>query len=465
MIYRVHCYQARNLENADMSGLSDGYMVVRFCGRSDKTRVIEDAIDPKWYQSLYLSVDVPIPINYAPRIYCEIYDHDDIGKDQSLGRFSVAADDIWKVFKDSNDNKVDDSEEDEDGLDPQWYSLEDAEGNQVTGTVLVSFQLIDIKQASFKRPNITPSFNRHRWLNIHTLGLRDIQSTFGCNKPFVQFEMNGSLYKTEKSNQPSSRNPNFCQILKFEVRLPDKDIFLPNLNLTIKDSLFGGLIKRKLGYASVEVERLITSEAAEEFKYTQDQLEQKAIREAAKEELAAIQEEKEQKQGPMIKALHSSLNTYNKNNADPQTKQYIKKHINNDDDNYNTDYLEEEKGGGQAGDVVIAFSTDSGVEDSPLLKNGGAGNAGGGTTTTTNTHDQYVKDQKHKAKEEGHYSAYEWMKKNTYDLTKTQPDYMKDRDMYDDELEDKMPLKPFLQIPFFTGLFIFDTYFNVSTCQ
>merc|ERR1719204_1026126 len=41
MQLRVHCFQARNLENADISGLSDAYLVVRFCGRSDKTRVIE----------------------------------------------------------------------------------------------------------------------------------------------------------------------------------------------------------------------------------------------------------------------------------------------------------------------------------------------------------------------------------------------------------------------------------------
>ena len=60
-------------------------------------------------------------------------------------------------------------------------------------------------------------------------------------------------------------------------------------------------------------------------------------------------------------------------------------------------------------------------------------------------------EYKKKAKENGHYDAYEWTKKQEYDLSKVLPDYMKGRELYDDELEDVMPLKPFLQIPFFTG--------------
>merc|ERR1719319_2033089 len=58
---------------------------------------------------------------------------------------------------------------------------------------------------------------------------------------------------------------------------------------------------------------------------------------------------------------------------------------------------------------------------------------------------------KKQAVAKGHFEEYEYAKKSTYDLSKTQPEYMKDREAYDDELEDIMPLKPFLQIPFFAG--------------
>merc|ERR1712045_99336 len=175
----------------------------------------------------------------------------------SLGRFTVNAEHIWKVFEDQNDNKIDDDDENHYSKAPMphWYKLEDAEHNAVSGEVLCALELIDIKQSGFKKPDINPPCKlEKKWLHCITLGLRDIQSTFGCHKPYIEFEMNGSIYKTEKSNRPDSRNPNFCQILKFEVLLPTEDIFLPNLNLTIKDSLFGGLIKRKLGFASIEIE-------------------------------------------------------------------------------------------------------------------------------------------------------------------------------------------------------------------
>ncbi len=172
---RIHCYQARNLENADNSGLSDGYLVVRFCGDSKKTKVIEDHVDPKWYESLYLGVNVPVPLQYAPRIYCEIYDHDQISKDQSLGRFSVSPEHIWRVFAE-NERKAN-------VPCPQWYKLENAEHRSVSGEVLCAFELIDVQQSNFAKPVINPPCKMtKRWLHCITLGLRDIQSTLGRSR-------------------------------------------------------------------------------------------------------------------------------------------------------------------------------------------------------------------------------------------------------------------------------------------
>ena len=54
-------------------------------------------------------------------------------------------------------------------------------------------------------------------------------------------------------------------------------------------------------------------------------------------------------------------------------------------------------------------------------------------------------------KKQGNFAGYEWTQKNSYDLSKTQPDYMKDRQTFDDELEDQIDCRPFLQIPFFAG--------------
>jgi len=411
MQLRVHCFQARNLENADVSGLSDAYLVVRFCGRSDKTRVIEDHIDPKWYQSLYLPVNVPVPLQYAPRIYAEVFDKDNLSKDQSLGRFSVIPENVWKVFTDENDNKVNDADE-VDGPQPRWFKLEDAEHRTVSGEVLCAFELVGVKQSNFKKPNINPPCAMvKKWASIVTLGLRDIQSTFGCNKPYIEFEANGTCYATEKSNRPSARNPNFCQILKLEVDLPEKRIFLPNLNLTIKDSLFGGLITRKLGFASIEVEDLIDADAAEQFKLTDAQKEEQEIRQRAKEKMGRVEEE----------------------NVEVEEQKH------------------EEFGlsGAAANAADITFTSQSEDVDQPLLNK--SSDPKNTAAAKEAQHNAVVLEMKKQAVANGHFEAYEYSKKSTYDLSKTQPDYMKDRDSFDDELEDQMPLKPFLQIPFFAG--------------
>eukprot|EP01084_Bolivina_argentea_P046817 86229_1 len=93
---------------------------------------------------------------------------------------------------------------------------------------------------------------------------------------------------------------------------------------------------------------------------------------------------------------------------------------------------------------AIYFSIDV-DESQPLIKTHGA------TEEAKSAKDLYIDMILRESKEQGHFEAYEYNKKETYDLTKTLPDYMKDRDSYGDELEDKMPLRPFLQIPFFTG--------------
>jgi len=406
MQLRAHIFQAKNLENSDAFGLSDGYLVVRFCGMTAKTKVKEDQIDPKWYQTLTFSADVPTPLKYAPRIYCEVFDHDDIGKDETLGRFEVEPEDCWTVFQDENADKIADRYQKSAtaGPEPRWYQLKNAEHETVKGSVLCAFELIGITQSNIAIPSIRPKFERKRWINIHTLGLREIQSTFGCFNPFIEFEMNGTIYETEKSNRPNSRNPNFCQILKFEVKLPNKDIFLPNLNLTIKDSLFGGLIKRKLGFASLEIADLMNAENAEMFKITKEEREARAMRAeaaATKAELDAKEEE-------------------------------------NKDEEEHDDSDQKEA-------VVVKFSSESekDTENTPLIKK---------QMTSANVVNEELRLQRlREAKEQGRFASYEWTKRTTYDLSKVQPDYMKDRGIHDDELEDQMPLRPFLKIPFIFG--------------
>ena len=233
----VYCFQARNLDNLDVRSESDPYMVARFCGEEAKTKVIQDNNHPEWYQALVLDVDVPHPTDPTPnkcrpKIYCEIFDEDNVKKDELLGRFAVPPPMVDRPLP---------LEEFVENLEPKWYSLTDAEGCTVNGEVLAAFQLLEHHQFDFSPPpdlNVFRKAEKTRLINIITIGLRDIQSVF-VNKPFIEFECRGEMERTEPSNIPSSRNPNFHgkDAKGFEIADPKQPVFLPNLKLTVKDSV------------------------------------------------------------------------------------------------------------------------------------------------------------------------------------------------------------------------------------
>ncbi|XP_065805381.1 myoferlin isoform X2 [Labrus bergylta] len=92
---RVYVYQARNLSSMDKDSFSDPYAHVSFLHVSKTTEKLQSTLNPTWDQTLIFS-DVEIygdPRNVAlcpPDVVLEFYDHDQVGKDELLGR-SVCA--------------------------------------------------------------------------------------------------------------------------------------------------------------------------------------------------------------------------------------------------------------------------------------------------------------------------------------------------------------------------------------
>ncbi|KAF7662453.1 hypothetical protein LDENG_00235470 [Lucifuga dentata] len=92
---RVYVYQARNLVSMDKDSFSDPYAHISFLHVSKTTEKLSATLNPTWDQTLIFS-DVAIygdPQNIAhcpPDVVFEFYDHDQVGKDEMLGR-SVCA--------------------------------------------------------------------------------------------------------------------------------------------------------------------------------------------------------------------------------------------------------------------------------------------------------------------------------------------------------------------------------------
>uniref|UniRef100_I3KQ65 Myoferlin n=1 Tax=Oreochromis niloticus TaxID=8128 RepID=I3KQ65_ORENI len=88
---RVYVYQARNLCAMDKDSFSDPYAHVSFLHVSKTTEVIKTTLNPTWDQTLIFD-DIEIygdPQTIAcnpPDVVLELYDKDQVGKDEAMGR-------------------------------------------------------------------------------------------------------------------------------------------------------------------------------------------------------------------------------------------------------------------------------------------------------------------------------------------------------------------------------------------
>ena len=138
-------------------------------------------------------------------------------------------------------------------------------------------------------PDLMPEDSSQRYsvkvAVISIRGLRPMPSldsqltVFGLRRPFVRVDLGkrkagrkgGGLAsasrRTTTSNKPSVTNPSFMQLLSMDALLPKQPKFLPPINLSVHDSLFGGLHTPLIGATIVELDgRLPSSSAAAEPK-------------------------------------------------------------------------------------------------------------------------------------------------------------------------------------------------------
>lgn len=137
---RCHLYQARSLIGSDQSGLSDPFCRVVFEGHSATTEVISQTLSPCWDQIiLFDHVTIfgnakDLSVN-PPEIVVQIFDQDQVGKDEFLGQAVVPC--VVKLLAEPYQAPK---------FPPQlqWYPI--FRGSERGGELLAVFELL---QASF----------------------------------------------------------------------------------------------------------------------------------------------------------------------------------------------------------------------------------------------------------------------------------------------------------------------------
>ena len=392
---RAHIYRARHLEAADESGLADPYAVIQLCGKTIEVPRIEKTLNPSWFASYAVNVEVPSNIALAPPLNVQLYDWDQLTSDDPIGSLRVNLADITL-----------DRPSDVLTLAPQWYTLSNFDGKKMEGAELLAhFQLVDARHANTPLPKSLVPHTLPKLIEVYVLGLRNLSNLFGIHKTYIQFELpNGKHFATRKSARPSSRNPNFLQVIRIPFNMPSEAMFAPSIDITVKDTLFGGLIQRVIGTATLDLDRVL--EKGDLLEQQMDEL--KTMREYEDVETPSLQEEEKKSQVRAViddgKGLEPSISV-----------------VDNDEEDVSVPLLRGDNEGDKMSEHVIDIDGEEKKGDIP----------DGGLRGESITLD-----------DAGEYEAA--------DIAE-EPEWMKGRNQYDDELEDVMTLNPFDTIKLYTG--------------
>ncbi|XP_065071964.1 myoferlin-like isoform X2 [Rhopilema esculentum] len=236
---RAYIYQARDVMAKDNEGVSDPYAKISFENHCQITRVIKQTVCPEWDQTLIFEdiqlFGVPSMLaECAPVCNIELFDKDQVGKDEYLGRCSVQPLVKLKGPKPPGPKLL-------------WYPI--MCGDKVAGELLAAFELFLDEGADmpFSPPKTDDRFivpNGIRPVMVRTgieilcWGVRNMKKYQLANvsSPNIQFEVGGKI-ETTKMIKNASKNPNFDVPTYFlDVYLPKDELYSPPLNIRVMDN-------------------------------------------------------------------------------------------------------------------------------------------------------------------------------------------------------------------------------------
>ena len=249
-------YMTRYLISGDSNGLSDPYCRITINGETRETNVKEKCLNGIWNEKLIFDTAC---FNYKepatwPVMLITVMDKD-INSSDMLG-YSY----LWLTDTNYSFNQVK-------NIKPKWEQLFLKKSNRAQGQILLSFFILDNEHRDLiKNIEIEPEtipFN----IEINALGLRDLKplSFIKIKKPFISFDLNSiNVSAKGESIRPISTipndkgsDPNINSVMRFAVKLPKDEIYIPEFQCDVYDHVLGGLSKRILGIFLIDIRQII----------------------------------------------------------------------------------------------------------------------------------------------------------------------------------------------------------------
>ncbi|KAG8523517.1 Myoferlin [Galemys pyrenaicus] len=242
-VYHLRCYiyQARNLMALDKDSFSDPYAHVSFLHRSKTTEIIHSTLNPTWDQTIIFD-EVEIYgepqtiLQNPPKVIIELFDNDQVGKDEFLGRSMCSP--LVKLNSEMD-------------IRPKllWYPV--MNGDKACGDVLVAAELILRSKDGSNLP-ILPSQRAPNLymvpqgirpvvqltaIEILAWGLRNMKNyqMASITSPSLIVECGGERVESVVIKN-LKKTPNFpSSVLFMKVLLPKEELYMPPLVIKVID--------------------------------------------------------------------------------------------------------------------------------------------------------------------------------------------------------------------------------------
>ncbi|KAM5235934.1 myoferlin isoform 1-T1 [Ctenodactylus gundi] len=238
---RCYIYQARNLLALDKDSFSDPYAHVSFLHRSKTTEIIHSTLNPTWDQTIIFDEieiygEPQTVLQNPPKVIIELFDNDQVGKDEFLGRSLCSP--LVKLNSEMD-------------ITPKLFWQPVMNGDKTCGDVLVTAELI-LRDKDGSNLPILPSQRAPNLymvpqgirpvvqltaIEILAWGLRNMKNyqMASITSPSLVVECGGERVESVVIRN-LKKTPNFpTSVLFMKVFLPKEELYMPPLVIKVID--------------------------------------------------------------------------------------------------------------------------------------------------------------------------------------------------------------------------------------
>jgi len=251
-------YMSKGLVAAESDGTSDPFVTLTLGNNKLQTSVKNNTMNGIWNEQLVFSQVYMNIKDYStwPIFLLNVFDYNRIKSNVPLGyNYVWLCNGAYSI----NDTEL---------REPKWHNLFLPKSNKQQGQILLSFYIFDQdKVGLIQNIDYIPKVSLYN-CEISILGLRQLKplGMIGVKKPFIKFDLN-SLNVTGKPEDAHANiqtvpvsggtNPTINTVIKFDAKLPENPVFMPELQCEVYDHMLAGLHNSLLGVFSLDLKRLI----------------------------------------------------------------------------------------------------------------------------------------------------------------------------------------------------------------